>query len=171
VDHGFEGPQQQRFVEELARYGYRIVLIWVRIIRTWTRAVSVMGPHQPDLSLDDLDELAKETVARAIYSFRHDASQSPTSAQSEDATRLKTALLIQCVRQLPHAYRSMLLKAGRLVDEFEQMGEPRYELLGGSRPLRGLGTSALGTSRPCQASEAHEQRRSTADTRATAPRR
>src|SRR4051794_12586886 len=36
----FQATEPQSFAAELARYGYRMVLTWVRIVRTWTRAVS-----------------------------------------------------------------------------------------------------------------------------------
>ncbi len=120
-----ENPLWRDFAGQLARFGYPMVQTWLRIVLVWTGTVSATVGHRVTLTEDDIDELAQETVARAINSFRDEARRSGRwswPGQSE----LRTALLTQCVRQLPHAYRSRLLRTERLpVDPLEELaGRP-----------------------------------------------
>lgn len=89
--------------EELAQYGYHILQMWLRIVVVWTRASSAIGEQRVDLRDGDIDELAKEAVARGIHSFQ---DETPRSGQWADAAEVRMAFLVHCVRQLPHAYRS-----------------------------------------------------------------
>jgi hypothetical protein len=114
-------PDWQAAAEQLAKYGYRTVRIWLRALLT-------VGPQELDLQRDDVDELAKEAVARAINGFRDEVLlPSRVRAQSVADLDLKEAFLAQCVRFLPDAYRSHLLGAGRhLIDDLEEglLGQP-----------------------------------------------
>jgi hypothetical protein len=91
--------------KELAEYGYHIMQMWLRVVVVWTRANLAVGERQVDLRDDDIDELAKETVARGIHSLC-DQERRSGLLQWADTTEVRTELLLQCARQLPHAYRS-----------------------------------------------------------------
>lgn len=118
---GHENPNWRGFATESAKHGYRIVQIWLRIVLVWIRADSAIGGQRVELTEDDINELAQETVARAINSFRDEAQRSG-QWPSEDTIELRTTFLTQCVRQLPHTYRSNMLKTGRLpVDRLDEL--------------------------------------------------
>jgi len=125
-----DNPTWRGLVQDLAMYGNRVVQIWLRIILVWFEAVSAPGGTRVDLTDDDIEELTRETVARAINSFRDEARRSE-QRPADDAVELRTTFLTQCARQLPHAYRSRLLKTGRLaVDRLdEELAERPIELV------------------------------------------
>jgi hypothetical protein len=120
-----QSPLWRDFAGELARSGYPMVQHWLRIVLVWTRTVSAIVGHRVTLTEDDIDELAQETVARALNSFRNEARRSGQWSWP-DEQELRTAFLTQCVRQLPHAYRGRLLATRRLpVDRLEELaGRP-----------------------------------------------
>lgn len=129
AEWGLENPNWRGFARELAQYGYDTVQTWLRIVLVWIRAVSAIGGQWADLTEDDIDELAQDTVARAINSFRDEARRCGRWP-SDDTIELRTTFLAQCVRQLPHAYRSRLLKTGRLpVDRLEELAGNPVEVL------------------------------------------
>jgi hypothetical protein len=110
------------FVEELVGFGYSVVCIWLRVVRVGMEGVAAMGGYKVHLDATDVDELAKDTVARALIGFRDDAEESPGS---QHATQdLRAAFLSHCVRKLPEAYTSRRLRLGHLEDGLDAWGQP-----------------------------------------------
>lgn len=108
-----------------AAYGLRIVGLWLS-------AVAGLAHHPSGLHRDSLEDLAVETVARAVNTFR-DRVERPEDLPRPQAAgaETRTEFLAECVRHLPYAYRSRrLMSHDGLDDEFEYSGEPRLvELL------------------------------------------
>ncbi|MEU1376261.1 hypothetical protein ABZ442_21755 [Streptomyces triculaminicus] len=99
-----------------AAYGYRV-------LRLWLSAVATTGRPGVRLQRDDIDELAVETVARALNSFRDQARQ-PVPEPQAAVPELKAAFLTECVRHLPYVNRSRHFTAERgSFDEFEDTDE------------------------------------------------
>jgi hypothetical protein len=115
-----ENPNWQAVAKKLAAYGYRIVEIWLQAILT--------GQYQVDLRREDIDELAKKTVARAINGFRNEVLlPGRVPAKNIADIDLREIFLAQCVRRLPEAYRSHLLGTDRLpLNDLEEglLGQP-----------------------------------------------
>jgi hypothetical protein len=122
------------FAQELARYGYTQVRIWLQMIRIEMQGVAAIGRQTVGLDEPEIHDLAKETAARAIAGFREDL------AESRDDRAVRTALLAECVRRLPDAYRSRLLHLGKLGYELD-------EELGQQQPVVGL--HLIGALRHC----------------------
>ncbi|PHQ51432.1 hypothetical protein BLA24_13960 [Streptomyces cinnamoneus] len=98
-----------------AAYGYHVVRRWLSAVAT--------GRHRAHLSADEIDELAVETTARALNSFRDQARQ-PIAEPRAAAPELKTAFLTECVRHLPYAHRNRLHTAEHVpFVEFENTDE------------------------------------------------
>lgn len=99
---------ERGYAQELARYGYTLVRIWLQVVRIGMNGAAALGRQSVGLDESEIHELAKDTTARAIAGFHDD--------QSVD---LKTDFLTQCVRRLPDAYRSRQLELGRVAIEIE----------------------------------------------------
>jgi hypothetical protein len=102
-----EDAPEHHYIDDLATYGYDTVRLWIRL-------VLASGQRTVGLADEDVAEISKETVARAI-SCIYDGSA------LRDETQRKTAFLVQCVDQLPHAYRSWRIKTEVL--NFEELDE------------------------------------------------
>ena len=107
-------PAEQRgFVEELAAFGYATVHMWLRLVRVGVQGAAVVAGSQVDLQDNEIDELAKDTVARAIISYREAANS---------AGELRAAFLSHCLRMLPEAYASRQLRLGRIGNNLDVEG-------------------------------------------------
>lgn len=95
-----------------AAYGYHVIHLWLLTVAT-------AGRPGVRLHRDDIDELAVETAARALSSFR-DQARLPVPEPQAAVPELKAAFLTECVRHLPYVNRSRHLIAERVsFDEFE----------------------------------------------------
>ncbi|WP_424892792.1 hypothetical protein [Streptomyces sp. XH2] len=95
-----------------AAYGYHVV-------RLWLLAISSAKSPRVRLQRDDIDELAVETVARALSSFRDRDLRPLPDPQAADSA-LKAAFLTECVRHLPYVNRSLHLMTEQVsFEEFE----------------------------------------------------
>ncbi|WKU43257.1 hypothetical protein Q3V23_03730 [Streptomyces sp. VNUA116] len=95
-----------------AAYGYHV-------IRLWLLAIAATGSPRPRLRRNDVDELAVETVARALSSFRDQELHPLPEPRTADAA-LKAAFLTECVRHLPYVNRSLRLMTEQVsFEEFE----------------------------------------------------
>ncbi|MEU6067702.1 hypothetical protein ABZ864_25390 [Streptomyces sp. NPDC047082] len=103
-----------------AAYGFQAVQLWLRAIATIDRS-------RAWLHRDDIDDLAVETVARAINTFREQTSRPQEMPQPRAAeAELKTTFLTECLRHLPYAYRARrLADVSAPDDEFEWVNEPQ----------------------------------------------
>ncbi|MGK5547918.1 hypothetical protein ACSNOH_24735 [Streptomyces sp. URMC 127] len=99
-----------------AAYGYHVVHLWLLAIATAGR---LPGP----LRQDEIDELATETTARALGTFRDRELHPAPDPQTADPA-LKAAFLTECVRHLPYANRSRHLMTEQVsFEEFEDTDE------------------------------------------------
>lgn len=113
------------FVEELARYGYTMIRIWLQVVRIEMQGAAAMGRNGVGFEENEIHDLAKDAAARAIAAFRREHLESYGS--TGDSFGLKAAFLSQCVRGLPDAYRSRQLRLGQLSYELDnelQDGQP-----------------------------------------------
>ncbi|PSJ28806.1 hypothetical protein B7P34_10150 [Streptosporangium nondiastaticum] len=95
-----------------AAYGYHV-------IRLWLLAIAATGSPRARLRRNDVDELAVETVARALSSFRDQELHPLPEPRTADAA-LKAAFLTECVRHLPYVNRSLRLMTEQVsFEEFE----------------------------------------------------
>lgn len=96
-----------------AAYGYHVIHLWLLAIAAADR------PKRAHLRRDAIDELAVETVARALSSFR-DQELLPVPKPQKADPALKTAFLTECVRHLPYVNRSRRLITEKVsFEEFE----------------------------------------------------
>jgi DNA-directed RNA polymerase specialized sigma24 family protein len=136
ADRGFQGPDYDLFEEEVARYGLSVVKGMVRSRRIVAEAARRGLRGAGELSRDaswcwprehDVDDLAVDTVRRALRVFRRKAlvggEWSPTGGAS-----LKTYFVGTCVQVFLDVYRSWM---------GEQVRNGRVELT--DRDLCGLG--------------------------------
>ncbi|KOU52331.1 hypothetical protein [Streptomyces sp. WM6378] len=106
--------------EQWAAYGYHVVRLWLAGLAASTGGqAAALG-----LTLDDVDPLAVETVARAVNSFRDQAVRADRVPRPADAgPEQRVAFLVECVRHLPDAQRSRRLMGEHIpYDEFEDEG-------------------------------------------------
>jgi DNA-directed RNA polymerase specialized sigma24 family protein len=128
--HGLQGPTWERFADVLARYGYQVIRAWV-----WTRQIFPhcaqrgFGLPQPDhlrWTKEQADEVASETVAMAIRSFRDYVLREGRWSPTLGAT-LKTYFVGQCLLQFPNVYRRWLSELElnhQEVPVFEELDDP-----------------------------------------------
>lgn len=106
---GFTGPEYERFREELTRYGFDVMIGWLRRGKIFAR-MKEKGygiPAAPDslLDYDAQDGLADETVAKALLHFHHDVLLRRQWDPGRGA-RLTTFFVGQCLIQFANIYRS-----------------------------------------------------------------
>ncbi|MFF4218222.1 hypothetical protein [Streptomyces nondiastaticus] len=95
-----------------AAYGYHVIHLWLL-------AIAATGSPRPRLRRNDVDELAVETVARALSSFRDQELHPLPEPRTADAA-LRAAFLTECVRHLPYVNRSLRLMTEQVsFEEFE----------------------------------------------------
>jgi DNA-directed RNA polymerase specialized sigma24 family protein len=104
--HGYAGSEWLRFAGVLAAYGVQVIRTWVLngkiFVRCKRKGVRLNAGIRP--SFDDAQELANETVARAIVSFRRKVLIPRKWAPAKGAS-LKTYFIGQCLFQFANVYR------------------------------------------------------------------
>ena len=109
--HRFAGRAYERFAEELAKYGYAVMIAWIKkgIILGRCRQRGLGGLSEPPVGAfarpDVADELAGETVAKALRHFRDDVLMKGKWDPTRGAT-IKTYFIGQCLIRFPNIYRS-----------------------------------------------------------------
>ena len=124
--HRFAGRAYERFAEELAKYGYAVMIAWIKkgLILGRCRQRGFGGLPEPPVGAfaraDVADELAGETVAKALHHFRDDVLMKGRWDPNRGAT-IKTYFVGQCLIRFPNIYRSWLANEARqdavLVDD------------------------------------------------------
>lgn len=106
----FEGADYQYFANELAKYGLAVMRGWMRrrLILARCRERGFGGLPEPPLdAFDDpdvLDELANETVAKALHHFREDVLLAGKWDHHRGAS-LRTYFIGQCLIRFANIYR------------------------------------------------------------------
>jgi DNA-directed RNA polymerase specialized sigma24 family protein len=107
VREGFAGPLWNRFAEELARYGYAVVMAWLHtgeMFHQCQKKGCRLGPSPTWWTEEDRTSLANETVATAIAKFKTAGLQQHGWHVDGGAT-LKTYFIGACVFAFPNPYR------------------------------------------------------------------
>ncbi|MGK5629481.1 hypothetical protein [Streptomyces sp. URMC 123] len=105
-----------------AAFGHGVVSVWLRTVRAAAPRLLPGG--------DDIEEMARETTARALNSFRDEAGAADRTPAAGAGRETREAFLAQCVRHLPHVHRSERLKAGHpLVDDPLEAEDEAGELI------------------------------------------
>lgn len=111
--NGFEGPSYEEFASELAKYGFAVIKAWIMkgMIFARCREKGLGGLPEPPLgALTErgvADELASETVAKALRHFRDDVLMTGRWDPTRGAS-IKTFFIGQCLIRFPNIYRSWL---------------------------------------------------------------
>jgi hypothetical protein len=108
---GRTGEQSPAYAQELARYGYTLVRVWLQVVRVEMQGTAAIGRLDVSLDETEIHKLAKDTAARAIAKFREEQPGDSTGAGS---TMFKSAFLNLCLKSLPGAYAARRLQLGRL---------------------------------------------------------
>lgn len=109
----FEGPDYDRFATELARYGLAVITGWIRrgLILARCRERGFGGlPEPPAGAFEDPDvvnELANETVGKALHHFRDDVLMTGRWDHRQGAS-LRTFFIGQCLIRFANIYRQWL---------------------------------------------------------------
>ncbi|MEU5692432.1 hypothetical protein [Actinosynnema sp. NPDC020468] len=104
---GFEGTLWWLFTHELARYGYAVVVAWLRTDEMFAQCKKrgcYPGPPPLDWEWDDVHSLANDTVGQAILDFRERALIGG-GWRSDGGASLKTYFVGRCVFAFPNFYR------------------------------------------------------------------
>lgn len=104
---GFRGPAWDRYAWELARYGYAVVMAWLKTGEMFNQCKAKgCSPGLPPLewTVDDRAGLANETVALAVNNFKRQALIEGKWTAEKGAT-LKTYFVGTCVFAFPNLYR------------------------------------------------------------------
>lgn len=106
--HRYEGAEWEVFATELARYGIGVLSAWMHrgLIFNRCKAKNIgLTPLLRPFTKDEVDELAGETVAKALHHFRVDVLMknrwTPTGGAS-----LRTFFLGQCLLRFGNVYRA-----------------------------------------------------------------
>jgi len=110
VESNFEGKKYVRFANELAKYGLAVIRGWIRrdliLAKVATRGFGQLeAPLLRERLIDDADDLANETVVRALIVFR-DKVLIPGVWDPRKGASLRTFFIGQCLKQFPNVYRS-----------------------------------------------------------------
>ena len=106
----FEGPSYEEFANELAKYGFAVMMAWIMkgVIFARCREKGFGGlPEPPHGALTEpgvADELASETVAKALRHFRDDVLMKGRWDPARGAS-IKTYFIGQCLMRFPNIYR------------------------------------------------------------------
>ena len=127
----FTGRDYDLFATELARYGYAVTVAWIRqgaiFGKCRERGAGLPEPPLGALSRPDVaEELANETVAKALRSFR-DTVLIPGRWNPARGASLKTFFIGQCLIRFPNIYRAWLkdeIHTDLLVDELTVFDRP-----------------------------------------------
>ena len=104
---GFRGPGWDRYAWELARYGYAVMMAWLKTGEMFSQCKAKgcsLGSPPLEWAMDDRAGLATETVALAVNSFRQQALIEGKWTHHGGAT-LKTYFIGACVFAFPNLYR------------------------------------------------------------------
>jgi DNA-directed RNA polymerase specialized sigma24 family protein len=104
---GFQGPKWDMFAHRLAEYGLAVIKAWLKTGEMWNQCKKRNcwpGPPPASLSEDDRAELANETVARAIKTFR-DRAMVQGGWKLKGGASLRTYYIGTCVYAFPNVYR------------------------------------------------------------------
>jgi hypothetical protein len=122
----FAGPDYNRFAEELAKYGYAVIVAWVKKGTIFARCMErgfggLPEPPPGALTQSDVaEELSLETVAKALHYFRENVLMKSRWNPARGAS-IKTYFVGQCLIQFPNIYRAWLKaeaeRIGTLVDD------------------------------------------------------
>lgn len=108
---GYEGPDYAVFQTELAKYGIDVMVGWIvrGVVFAKCRERGSGGlpapPERWNRDRDTVEELAFETVAKALYHFRQDVLLKNRWVSSGGAT-LKTFFVGQCLLRFANVYRA-----------------------------------------------------------------
>lgn len=104
----FEGEDWDVFEEELAKYGLAVIGGWTRrgaIFRKYAeRGFGGLPEPFRDLTDDEVEELALETVSKALYHFKRDVLMKQRWDYRRGAT-LRTFFVGQCLSRFANVYR------------------------------------------------------------------
>lgn len=104
-----DDPHQASDVDRLAKFGYGLVAIWLRLVAEFDQRLAGMAI--------DIEEIAADTVARVIN------QTGPEPALDREERR--GVFLTRCADELSAAYRSWRLRTGRLdAPDLEMLTEP-----------------------------------------------
>jgi DNA-directed RNA polymerase specialized sigma24 family protein len=110
---GFTGRDYEVFATELAKYGNAVIIAWIRrgVIFARVRDRGFGGLPEPPLGAlnqpDVAEELAGETVAKALYFFREKVLLGKRWNPAKGAS-IKTFFVGQCLIQFANVYRRWL---------------------------------------------------------------
>ncbi len=117
---GFKGADWDYFSTELARYGLAVMSGWMRRGLIYARCkeqnVKGMPPTlERPFEVDEIEELANETVALALVHFRDDILMKKKWDHKRGAT-LRTYFIGQCLIRFGGVYRTWWKKERRFAD-------------------------------------------------------
>ncbi len=103
----FTGPLWDDFAHDLAEYAYPVIRVWI-VTRRIYRECAKKGIHfarrlPHTLTQDDADEIALETIARALVGFRRLLREGGWSPQM--GVRLTTLFIGQCMLRFSNVAR------------------------------------------------------------------
>ncbi|HEY9472412.1 MAG TPA: hypothetical protein VIS06_01040 [Mycobacteriales bacterium] len=105
----FQGVLWERFANDLAIVGLRVIVPWIRTRQIFPelrrKGIRCRGPV--GMSEGDAEDLAAETVARAIDPFRVKMLMSERW-NPHGGARLSSLFITQCLYQFPNAYRDWM---------------------------------------------------------------
>jgi DNA-directed RNA polymerase specialized sigma24 family protein len=108
AEAGFRGRDYERFQDELVRYGLQVVTNWIRngkiVEKARQRGVPGLRPPPPTLAAD-AEDLAVETLARALPRFREQALVAGGWDPDAGAS-LTTYFMGTCLYSFAEAYRA-----------------------------------------------------------------
>jgi DNA-directed RNA polymerase specialized sigma24 family protein len=107
---GFQGPNWDRFADELVKYGHAVVGSWLQTHKMWKECKKkgrYPGPPPLSWNEEDRDELANETIAWALIVF-HDEGMQRERWKPEHGASLQTYFIGACVLVFPNVYRKWL---------------------------------------------------------------
>jgi DNA-directed RNA polymerase specialized sigma24 family protein len=153
---GFEGKQWDFFVDQLARYGIGVIGGWMRRGLIWDRCQAKgMGGLTPlgrPFTQDEIDELTYETVAKALWHFKHDVLMRHKWDYHRGAS-LRTYFIGQALIRFANIYRRWCgneARAGRLdlsEDPYLNTIDPRTASVEADALDHVTATAALGTAK------------------------
>lgn len=109
---GFHGPVWQGFAEAAAQYGLAVLHAWLRDLSIFAHCAAKGIPlavpeplRESGLTAEEIEDLANETVARAITGFRNDVLI-PGRWSAEGGATLKTFFVGQCLLKFSGVFRA-----------------------------------------------------------------
>jgi hypothetical protein len=106
----FRGPGWDRYAWELARYGYAVMMAWLKTGEMFNQCTAKgcsLGSPTLEWTIDDRAGLENETVALAVNNFKQQALIAGKWTYNGGAA-LKTYFIGACVFAFPNLYRKWL---------------------------------------------------------------